>query len=431
MKGKYQWLAEKCSALAEAKWFVNCITFIIILAGVMVGLQTFPDFEDDATLNFIDLIILVIFTFEVIIKFIAEEFAPWKFFNSGWNTFDFVVVAGSLLPTGGAGSLVTMLRLLRLLRVLKLLKSLPQLAIIVNALIMGLSSIGFIGVILLLVFYLFAILGMILFKENDPWHFGTLHDSILTLFRASTLEDWTDIMYINVYGCEYFGYNMDFDWEGGDEENPIANNADEGAKGYTMDGLTTSTGCNYARSGPDAIAGAAAAIYFVIFTLLGALVLLTLFIGVICTSMEEATEARAQEDELEERIKEFASDKELSDHTIENYRRVFHMLDVDHGGTIEEDELRAGLKSIGRNPTTAQLRLYMREVDEDDSGEIDLAEFVEFMTNMKLKDHSQNKATPTLGGARGSILVVKEPDEHTPIEVRSNLRTLPWTPSPS
>ena len=57
---------------------------------------------------------------------------------------------------------------------------------------------------LFLVFYMFAILAMILFKENDPWHFATLHLSILSLFRASTFEDWTDIMYINIYGCNKY-----------------------------------------------------------------------------------------------------------------------------------------------------------------------------------------------------------------------------------
>ncbi|GMH61800.1 hypothetical protein TL16_g03339 [Triparma laevis f. inornata] len=388
IKGLYQALADKCNTLANNVTFVNFITFVIILAGVMVGMQTFPEYEDDPVLNLMDAIILAIFTFEVIIKFIAEEFAPWRFFNSAWNSFDFVVVAGSFMPA--AGSLVTMLRLLRLLRVLKLLKSLPQLAIIVNALIMGLSSIGFIGVILLLVFYLFAILGMILFKDNDPWHFGTLHQSILTLFRASTLEDWTDIMYINIYGCKNYGY-MD----------------DDGMKAI----------CNYVEYPGH---GLVAAIYFVIFTLLGALVLLTLFIGVICTSMEEATAARADEDELEERVKSFANGQGLSDHTIENYKKVFHMLDVDGGGTIEEDELRAGLKSIGRNPTTEQLQNYMREVDEDDSGEIDLAEFVEFMTNMKTKNevYAADGRKRTLIGAKGNGGQEKEvnPDEHTPVQ---------------
>ena len=191
-RGQYQRVAETMDYVVNHAIVVNFVTFVIVLAGVNVGMQTYPELEDNPVLNVLDLIILVVFTLEVIMKFIAEEFAPWQFFNSGWNTFDFVVVAGSFLPA--AGSLVTMLRLLRLLRVLKLLKSVPKLAIIVNALVMGLSSIGFIGVILLLVFYVFAILGMMLFKENDPWHFGSLHTSILTLFRCSTLEDWSDVM---------------------------------------------------------------------------------------------------------------------------------------------------------------------------------------------------------------------------------------------
>ena len=113
-------------------------------------------------MNSVDAVVLGIFTIEVILKFIAEDAKPLHFFHSGWNTFDFIVVAGSFMPAGG--DLVTMLRLLRLLRVLKLLKSLPALAIIVNALLMGLSSIGFIAVILFMVFYLFAILGMMMFK---------------------------------------------------------------------------------------------------------------------------------------------------------------------------------------------------------------------------------------------------------------------------
>ena len=41
-----------------------------------------------------------------------------------------------------------------------------------------------------------------LFKVNDPWHFGSLHVAMLSLFRASTLEDWTDLMYINILGCD-------------------------------------------------------------------------------------------------------------------------------------------------------------------------------------------------------------------------------------
>merc|ERR1740127_295137 len=173
---------------------------------------------------------------------------------------------------------------------------------------MGLSSIGFIGVILGLFYYLFAILGMLMFQENDPWHFGTLHMAMISLFRASTLEDWTDIMYINLYGCR--------DHPAGEYDGPT---------------FGTESGCvNDAK-------GIVAAIYWIVFIIIGALVLLTLFIGVVTTSMEEATEKQKEEEEVEGRVKQFAEKEGLSVDAISRYRTVFAMLDLDGGGTIEEE----------------------------------------------------------------------------------------------
>ena len=115
---------------------------------------------------------------------------------------------------GGGGDFVVVLRLPRLLRVLKLGRALPQLQVIVSALIKGLSSIGYIAMLLFLIYYLYAIVGMFLFCTpgacNDPWHFGSLHITMFTLFRCSTLEDWTDVMYINMYGCDVYGYKGNY-----------------------------------------------------------------------------------------------------------------------------------------------------------------------------------------------------------------------------
>ena len=174
-----------------------------------------------------------------------------------------------------------MLRLLRLLRVLKLVKAFPQLQVIVNALMMGLSSIGFIGIILVLVFYMCAILGMMMFKENDPWHFGNLQVAMLTLFRCSTLEDWTDVMYINMYGCHKYGYS-----------------------GWMVDLCTNPLPLHGENWG--------AAIFMVFFTLIGALVLLTLFIGVVTTSMDEAQEQQNEQMEIEANIKRIQNEEEVS-----------------------------------------------------------------------------------------------------------------------
>ncbi|CAM9966953.1 unnamed protein product [Discosporangium mesarthrocarpum] len=160
MNVRFYTLSEGCHTLTEDKRFINFITFCILIAGVIVGTQTYDLSEWpllERVVVVLDWTVLAFFTLEVVLKMLGGGFMPWKYFYSGWNTFDFFIVIGSYVP--GTGNMITMLRLLRLLRVLKLVKSLPQLAVIVNAMVMGLSSIGFIGLILLLVFYVFAILG--------------------------------------------------------------------------------------------------------------------------------------------------------------------------------------------------------------------------------------------------------------------------------
>merc|ERR1711998_91322 len=124
-------------------------------------------------------------------------------------------------------------------------------------------GIGFIAIILFVVFYLFAILGMMFFQKNDPFHFGTLHRALLSLFRVCTFEDWTDVMYINIYSCTDWAYSGD------DTAGAKASNCNKHFK-------------------PTPVG----AIFFVMFVFLGALVLLTLFVGVVTTSMEEAQGAQ-------------------------------------------------------------------------------------------------------------------------------------------
>ena len=217
----------------------------------------------------------------------------------------------------------TVLRLLRLLRVLKMVKRFPQLQVIVNALIMGLGSIAYIALILFFFFYLFAIIGVNTFGENDPWHFGSLHIAMLTLYRCSTLEDWTDVMYINMYGCDRWSH-----YTGGFEHLCVA----PVAQGYT------------------------AALFFICFVILGALVLLTLFVGVVTTGMDEASEAQNYEIKMAKKIAEIAKAEEIAENVVENYCQVFAMLDLDGGGTIEEEELKVGLAAIGQNRTEEDIR---------------------------------------------------------------------------
>ena len=50
-------------------------------------------------------------------------------------------------------------------------------------------------------------------RKNDPAHFPDLHGTMVTLFRCATMEDWTDVMYVSMYGCNMYHYGNDDDIE--------------------------------------------------------------------------------------------------------------------------------------------------------------------------------------------------------------------------
>ena len=212
-------------------------------------------------------LILLVFTAEVIMKILACKLRPWRYWMDSWNMFDFLIVLACWVP---GGDQFAFLRLLRLMRLLKVLHFIHELQIILKGLVNGMESITYILLLLTLIFYLFAIVSVIAFSENDPVHFGSLDIAIVTLFRMSTMEDWTDIMYINMQGCMRYGYlgssycyddrYCDKENQACDKDNPIA---------------TTGHGMPVA-------------IFFVLFICVSGLVVMSLFIGVITTSMVRA-----------------------------------------------------------------------------------------------------------------------------------------------
>eukprot|EP00941_MAST-03F_sp_MAST-3F-sp1_P006176 g6176.t1 len=355
-KFSYKSLSKKAKWLAQHSRFQHSITITILIAGLMVGIQTYEDLYNNNKFlfDFIDGIILVIFIIEIVVKTIAEYDRPWMYFFvkgklNKWNTFDFLIVLGSLLPFGG--SLVTMLRLLRLLRVLRLLKALPGLQVIVVALVSGLSSISYIGVIMFIFFYVWAIVGMMLFQKNDPWHFGSLHDAMISLFRATTGDDWTDIMYINMLGCEKYGYSGGLEFM-----------------------------CNDPQ--PDPFFGF---LYMAIVIVVGAFVLLPLFIGVVVSGMEEAVDQQKLAAAGARRLKRFSKRfPDCDEEAIELYRHCFHMLDVDGGGSVDIQEFALGLKRANIKVDLDKLRTLMGAAFhdgkyEDEDGGIDFSRFVRIM----------------------------------------------------
>ena len=248
-------MQKNLKTFTESKRFQFFFIGIILLSGLVVGLDSYPKISDKygTILHTLDSIILGLFVFEICIKMISFGTRFHEFFRDGWNTFDFIIVGACLLPFDGQSIIV--LRLLRVLRIVRLVGTIPELKLIVNTLLKSIPSMGYIGALLFILFYIYACLGTFLFRENDPIHFESLHLSLLSLFRVATLEDWTDIMYTAVYGCQSYGYS-------GLEE--LCKNS----KAFPFLGW----------------------FYFVSFVLLATFVFLNLLIGVIISNMEDIKE---------------------------------------------------------------------------------------------------------------------------------------------
>jgi len=233
---------------------------LIILASVLVGLETYEGIAQQYNWAFIftDEIVLFFFSVEIIIKIVAEGKKPLRYFADAWNVFDFLIVIICFIPF--ASNFAAIFRLVRILRVLRLISALPKLQLLVTALLRSIPSMIYVVFMMAILFYIYAIMGTVLFKKNDPLHFGSLEQTALSLFTAITLENWPDLMYTQIYGSDKFGYN-DPDVMQVVEKNNI-------------------------QIEPQAspIAGV---LYFTSFILVGAMVVINMFVGVILNGIEE------------------------------------------------------------------------------------------------------------------------------------------------
>lgn len=231
-------MSASLKRLAEAPWFHRLMVGVILAAGIIVGLETNRDLMQrfGPLLHALDQIILALFIIELVVRLGAYG---RRFFHDPWNVFDFAVVAICLLPLHAEYAAV--LRLVRVLRLLRLVTALPRLQMLVGALLHSLSSMGYVGLLLLLMLYVYGVMGVFLFGASSPEHFGSLGSAMLALFQVITLEGWVEIM------------RAQFPPPG----------AGSGASTFAV------------------------FVYFISFILLGTMIMLNLFIGVIMNGMAE------------------------------------------------------------------------------------------------------------------------------------------------
>lgn len=242
-------LAQK---ITKNKAFNAFIFILILFSAIIIGIETYSGIASKHRflLVFLDRLIISCFVVEIGLKIVSNGKKPWNFFSDPWNVFDFVIVAICLVPAGDT-HIFAAFRILRVLRILRMITFLPKLRLLIGALVKSIPSMGYIVMLISILFYIYAIVGVMLFGSSDPTHFGDLHHTLVTLFKVLTLEGWTDIMNPLIFG-----------------------------------------------SAPDEnmqIISIRPFLYFASFILIGAMIIMNLFIGVIMNSMQESQDELSQE----------------------------------------------------------------------------------------------------------------------------------------
>jgi voltage-gated sodium channel len=163
------------------------VTAVILVNAVELGMQTDAGIASayGPLLRAIDLACLAVFVVELLGKLLAYRGGFWR---SGWNVFDFAVVAIALVPGAGPWAV---LRSLRVLRVLRLLTVIPQLRRVVAAFLHAIPGLAGVVAVMAIFYYTAGVLATNLFGGTHPQWFGTLGKSLYTLFQIMTLESWS------------------------------------------------------------------------------------------------------------------------------------------------------------------------------------------------------------------------------------------------
>ena len=160
---------------------------VIVFNAIILGLETSPAVMEAAgpVILMLDWACLSIFVLEIALKLVAHG---WRFFRSGWNLFDFVIVGIALVPSAHG---LSVLRAMRILRVLRVISVAPSLRRVVEGFVTALPGMGSVFLLMGIIFYIGAVMATKLFGDAFPEWFGSIGASLYTLFQVMTLESWS------------------------------------------------------------------------------------------------------------------------------------------------------------------------------------------------------------------------------------------------
>jgi voltage-gated sodium channel len=200
-------MQQRFMSLRNNKAFELFVVGVILFSAIVVGVKTYDLPPSVLTMvSWLDSFITVIFLVELTVRFAGEE-NKRHFFKNAWNIFDTIIVVASLIPVEES-DMAFVGRLLRIFRVLRMVSIIPELRVLLNSLLKALPQLGYVMLLMFIIFYIYAAIGSTLFAQINPELWGDISISLLTLFRVMTFEDWTDVMYetMEVYGLSWSYY---------------------------------------------------------------------------------------------------------------------------------------------------------------------------------------------------------------------------------
>lgn len=178
------WLAR----LVYSTPFELFIGFVILTNAIALAILTMPGLSqvNEARALVIDQVCFAIYVAELSIRVVSYGSKPWRFFQRGWNVFDFLVIALSPLFQGQ----IVIVRLLRLLRLVRIFRFLPEVRILSTSIIRSMPPLLSMSVLIALLLFLYGMAGHYLFGDGAPQSWGDITTSMKTLFILLTLENF-------------------------------------------------------------------------------------------------------------------------------------------------------------------------------------------------------------------------------------------------
>lgn len=186
---------DRFERLRAHKAFELTVITIIVVSALLIGAKTYEETSRfQQALLVMDVAVTVFFLVEILIRMAAEKRLR-DFFQRGWNVFDFLIVTASLVPLDDS-EMVLLARLLRIFRVLRLVSMIPELRMLIAALFKSIPRMGYVALLMFIIFYIYGAIGSFLFASVDEQLWGNISLAMLTLFQVATFESWaTAVLY--------------------------------------------------------------------------------------------------------------------------------------------------------------------------------------------------------------------------------------------